>query len=42
MSDKRKQCIENILVVSCIVIAIVVMLVLGYYALDMLKNIILK
>lgn len=42
MSDIKKQCIEKILVISCIVFSILVILVLSYYSWDMINNIILK
>ncbi len=38
MSDKKKQCIENVVMVFIIIYVIVLMLILNYYSWDILKN----
>ncbi len=38
MSDKKKQCIENVVMAFIIIYVIILMLILNYYSWDILKN----
>lgn len=38
MSDKKKTCIKNVVMVFIIIYVIVLMLILNYYSWDILKN----